>query len=403
MKAEKPIVPIRVLVVDDSTFIRNTISNMLAKSSDIQIVGTARNGEEAIQKVRELNPDVMTLDIDMPLMNGLQVLEHLMHRHPLPVIMISSLTEAGAKETLRALELGAVDFIPKHLNGSVLSISNIEAQLLHKVKASAQARNKIGGPDSRSPNSQNTGRLLSGSFKKGQKEKGLSRKVVHSDRSFPTRNSGIRPIPRNLVIIGCSTGGPKVLQDILPQVPTSIRAAILIIQHMPQFFTKPFAERLDQLCDLTVSEAVDGDALQEGGVVVAPGGQHLRVELGPAGQVQVRVSDDPSYLPYRPSVDVAMESAAPIYGMHLLGVVLTGMGNDGMMGTAAIKATGGRTLVQDEATSIVYGMPKAVVDAGLADTVVPLSHIAQSLTTMIGEIDGQRREGAMVGHREDVH
>ena len=403
MKVEQSIVPIRVLVVDDSTFIRNTISNMLAKCSDIQIVGTARNGEEAIQKVRELRPDVMTLDIDMPLMNGLQVLEHLMHRHPLPVIMISSLTEAGAQETLRALELGAVDFIPKHLNGSVLSISNIETQLLHKVKASAQARSKIGVPALPCPSPQPTGRVLSSSVKKDKKEKALSRKVeTHKTSSF-TKNSGLRPTPRNLVIIGCSTGGPKVLQDILPQIPTSIRAAILIIQHMPQFFTKPFSERLDQLCPLNVSEAVDGDTLEEGGVVVAPGGRHLRIEQSTTGHVCVRISDDPSYLPYRPSVDVAMESAAPLYGAHLLGVVLTGMGNDGMMGTYAIKANGGRTLVQDEATSIVYGMPKAVVDAGYADTVVPISKIAQTLTAVIGEIDGQIKEGAMVGHREIVH
>ena len=395
---EKPMVPIRVLVVDDSTFIRNTISTMLAKSSDIQIVGTARNGEEAIQKVKELKPDIMTLDIDMPRMNGLQVLEHLMHRYPLPVIMISSLTEAGAKETLRALELGAVDFIPKHLNGSVLSISKIESQLLHKVRALAQAMSKIGGPAYQVPSPQKTAPLPSESFKKGPKEKVLSRKINIQKPSSSTKQSGLRPIPRNLVIIGCSTGGPKVLQEILPQVPNSLRAAILIIQHMPQFFTKPFSERLDQLCDLHVSEAIDGDALEEGGVVVAPGGQHLRVEQGPTGHVRVRISDDPSYLPYRPSVDVAMESAAPIYGMHLLGVVLTGMGNDGMMGTHAIKASGGRTLVQDEATSVVYGMPKAVVDAGYADTVVPLSHIAQTLTTVVGEIDSQVKEDAMIGH-----
>ena len=402
MKIEITNVPIRVLVVDDSTFIRNAISNMLAKSSDIQIVGTARNGEEAIQKVMELKPDVMTLDIDMPLMNGLQVLEHLMHRQPLPVIIISSLTDAGAKETLRALELGAVDFIPKHLNGSVLSISNIENQLLQKVKASARAMGKIGTPALNNPIPHKKETILSGSFKKGREEQSLSRRVKVDRGPSSSKNYGRPPTPRSLVIIGCSTGGPKVLQEILPQIPTSIRAAILIIQHMPQFFTKPFAERLDQLCHLHVSEAADGDALEEGGVVVAPGGQHLRVEQGPAGQVRVRISDEPSYLPYRPSVDVAMESAAPIYGVHLLGVVLTGMGNDGMMGAHAIKATGGRTLVQDEATSIVYGMPKAVVDAGYADTVVSISQVAHALTTMIGEIDGQIREDARVGHQEFV-
>ena len=403
MNVVKTTVPIRVLVVDDSTFIRNTIANMLAKSSDIQIVGTARNGKEAIQKVTELQPDVMTLDIDMPLMNGLQVLEHLMHRHPLPVIMISSLTEAGAKETLRALELGAVDFIPKHLNGSVLSISKIETQLLHKVKASAQARGKVGVAALPCSTPQIQERVPSGSVKKDQKEKAFSRKGEPKKNTSLANNPRLRPTPRNLVIIGCSTGGPKVLQEILPQVPNSIRAAILIIQHMPQFFTKPFSERLDQLCDLHVSEAVDGEALEEGGVVVAPGGRHLRLEQRPTGHVSIRISDDPSYLPYRPSVDVAMESAAPIYGAHLLGVVLTGMGNDGMMGTYAIKATGGRTLVQDEATSIVYGMPKAVVDAGHADTVVPISQIAHVLVEMVGEIDGHIREDALVGHREIVH
>ena len=295
------------------------------------------------------------------------------------MIVVSALTEAGAKETLRALELGAVDFLPKHLNGSVLSISNIENQLLTKVKASARAMNKVGLCFQGDPTAAGSVKQTIPQPVPAHRNRALDGDVTKPHTRNGVRRSGFKLNPPDLVMIGCSTGGPKVLQDILPLVPHSIRAAVLIVQHMPQFFTKPFAERLDQLCQLSVHEAVDGESLEGGVVFVAPGGQHLRVEQDQTGNVCIRISETPHHLPYRPSVDIAMESAAPIYGSHLLGIVLTGMGNDGLLGARAIKAHSGRIVVQDEATSIVYGMPKAVIEAGYADTVVPTSGLAREL------------------------
>ncbi len=354
---------IRVLVVDDSTFIRNAISSMLTKSSDIEVVGCAREAEEAFEKVKTLHPDVMTLDIEMPGMNGLQVLEVLMKENPFPIIMVSSLTEDSAKETLQALDLGAVDFISKQLNGSVLDISNIEQELTEKVITAFRAARKF---HNYRPTSKRNSKL-SKSIPKGSTF--ASSLVAESE--FHARGNS----PHALVVIGSSTGGPKALQDVLGELPATFSPAVLIVQHMPKFFTKPFSERLNEICHLSVREAGDGDLLKSGEVLVAPGGQHLSLVRRGNHEVGVRVSKEPTHLIYRPSVDVAMESAANFYGVTLIGVILTGMGNDGEQGMKAVKRVGGRTVVQDEASSMVYGMPKAIVDAGTADVVVPLTQI----------------------------
>ena len=348
--------PIRVLVVDDSAFIRKIISNMLASDPRISIVGTARNGDEALAQVKALKPDVMTLDIEMPGMNGLEVLRQVMAHDPLPILMVSSLTEEGAKETLMALELGAVDYIPKHLQGSAVNIVSIQHELIEKVVMAHKAAPKLTQfaqretrehPVSESPN-------LSGYSGRGNK----------------------------LVAIGCSTGGPKALLDILPLFPKDFPGPILVVQHMPKFFVGPFAQRLDQLSQIEVREAVEGDVLKPGLALIAPGGVQLKVARRNTLEVVVKLSAEPVTL-HMPSVDVMMTSVAQVFPDRVIGVILTGMGHDGMAGMAAIKKANGRTIAQDEATCVVYGMPKAVVDSGMADKVVPLGKMAGEIANMV--------------------
>lgn len=349
--------PIRVLVVDDSTFMRKALCGMLAGEPRVAVVGTARNGEEALQKVTDLRPDVVTLDVEMPGMNGLEALRKIMELNPLPVIMVSSLTEEGAKETLSALELGAVDYIPKQLNGVSMHIFAIRQELIGKVIAAAAAKDKVRAwPQARGA------RPLA--------------PCLSAHTISVTRGSKI-------VAIGCSTGGPKALLDILPLFPKDFPAGVLIVQHMPKFFTKPFADRMNQLCQIQVCEAEDGDPVTNGVALVAPGGLQMRVARTSAREVQVKLAPNTEELPHAPSVDVLMASVAQVYHERGIGVILTGMGHDGLEGMRAIKQSNGRTVVQDEASCVVYGMPKAVVENGYADKVAPLSAIAGEIINMI--------------------
>lgn len=363
--------PIRVLVVDDSAFMRKAISTMLRESQDIVVVDTAKNGEDALQKIATLDLDVMTLDIDMPGMDGLTVLEEVMKSHPLPVVMVSSLTEDGAAITIRALELGAIDFIPKHLGGSSLKISMIREPLQDKVRAAAKATNKI--RNRRLP-------CFSGQRKAGaisQFPQTAPQKAENVSPSFtghwsvPQRDPGV-------LVIGCSTGGPQALQRVLTSLPATIPCPIVVAQHMPKFFTKPFAERLNQLCALEVREAQEGDLLRPGLILIAPGGQHLTLE-GRGEVVKTHINEHPENLPYRPSVDLLMQSAANLYGPKVTGLIMTGMGQDGLEGARAIKKAGGSVLAQDEASCVVYGMPKAVAEHGCANKVIPLEKIANEI------------------------
>jgi two-component system chemotaxis response regulator CheB len=354
--------PIKVLVVDDSAFMRKALCGMLAGEPRVRVIGTARNGEEALQKVAELHPDVVTLDVEMPRMSGLEALKRIMDIRPLPVVMVSSLTEEGARETLTALELGAVDYIPKHLNGVATRIAEIRQDLITKVVAAAGAAGKIRrGPVC--PRSLPPG--------KGGRSVALSTAAVAA-----TRGSKV-------VAIGCSTGGPQALQAILPHLPEDFPAGIVIVQHMPKFFTKPFAERMNQLCRIEVREAADADVVAPGVALIAPGGLHLRVVRRNTTTVETALSANPEGLLHMPSVDVLMCSVAEIYGERAIGVVLTGMGHDGLEGMRAIKAAKGRTVAQDEASCIVYGMPRAVIDGGYADKVVPLDRLAGELINMV--------------------
>lgn len=342
---------VRALVVDDSAFIRNAIIMMLESDPGIRVVGNAKNGAEAVEKVAQLRPDVVTMDVEMPGMDGLTALRTIMEKTPVPVIMLSSLTTEGAKTTLDALDLGAVDFIPKNLSEMSVNIVAIKKILIDKVKAVA---NKEGATmQAYRPPSPPSARV-----------------------AIPPRATGARKVA--IVAIGTSTGGPKALQDILPRLPANFPVPIVIAQHMPANFTKPFADRLNQLSQVAVKEAEDGEALKPGVAYIAPGRGHTQLVRSRTGETSIRVSVNEDFI-YRPSVDFLMLSVAELYLAKALGVILTGMGNDGLKGLSAMKRAGCRILAQNEASCVVYGMPKAVVDAGIADKIVGIDTMADEI------------------------
>ncbi len=344
---------IRILVVDDSAFMRKALSMMLSEDPEIQIIDTARDGVEAIDKVRKLAPDLVTLDIEMPRMDGLTALRHIMKEHPCPVLMVSSLTREGAQATLDALEAGAVDFIPKQLSFVSLEITKIKAELIAKVKAIVRTRRgSLGGAATVPP-------------------------------SRPERiPSSLHFRRARLVAVGISTGGPAALQKVIPFLPADFPLPVAVVQHMPPHFTRSLAKRLNGLSPLEVVEAEKGMKVVPGKVYIAAGGKHLILRAaGP--DVIVATPEEPATL-HRPSVDVMFESACRAYGGRVLAAVMTGMGHDGRDGAASIRKRGGKVIAQDEASCVVYGMPKAVVDAGLADAVVSLDRMARVLYEAVG-------------------
>lgn len=345
--------PIKVLVVDDSAFMRKTISGMLNSDPMIHVVGEAVDGRDAIEKIRALAPDIVTLDIEMPRMNGLDALRIIMKEMPLPVIVVSSLTENGARETIKALEYGAVDYIPKSLSGNIVNIVNIKNDLIEKIKLFGHKKIKI----------------------KGGVE--IGRSLPLPVRSLSSGNSKI-----NVIVIGASTGGPKALQEVLPRLPKDLPCGVLVVQHMLPLFTASFAERMNELSQIEVREAKDGDQIKPGLVLVAPGGYHLRVKKWPGDEGYVKLSKEPFML-HMPSVDIAMESAAQAYSEHALGVIMTGMGQDGKEGMKAIRDAKGRTIAQDEETCVIFGMPRAAIESGCIDKVVPLGKMVEEIINML--------------------
>ncbi len=346
---------IKVLVVDDSAFMRKAITSMISSDPDLTVIGTARDGVEAIEQALKLRPDVITLDVEMPRMSGLETLRVLMEKAPMPVLMLSSVTTEGAKETLKALELGALDFVAKNLDDLSLNILKIEQEIVAKVKAVAKKKVRARPSDS------------AGAYGNTPLQTG------------PKLYSG----KVSVVAIGVSTGGPKALQDVLPLLPKDFPAAILVVQHMPKGFTGPFAERLNQLSRIEIKEADHGEVIKAGTGYIAPGGLHMRAVKKRVTEVNIELADQPSDLLHRPSVDVMMLSVAQAYAGRCLGVIMTGMGHDGLEGMRAIKRSGAKTLAQDEESCVVYGMPKAVVDEGLADKVVSLSSMAGEIVNMV--------------------
>lgn len=362
---------IRVLVVDDSAFMRQMISDMLDVPG-IEVIETARNGQDALDKLERIDPDVITLDVEMPEMNGLEFLKKLTKERPLPVIMLSSLTEANNMTTIKSLELGAVDFIPKPSGNISLDIDKIEKELIEKVKVAADT--KLTTPKL-SVKSKRTKRT-----KEDTEDKESDRKRL--DRKRKKVKSKAKP-GEGVVVIGASTGGPRALKEVITNVDGDFKFGILLVQHMPPNFTTSLAERLNRLSDLRVKEAEENEEIRPGKVLLAPGDRHMVVN----DSGRVNINQEEKVHNVRPAIDLTMESAVEYYGDKVIGTILTGMGKDGTRGLKAIKAAGGHTIAQDKETSTVYGMPKAAFQAGVVDSVKALPLISSEIMRFARKIN----------------
>jgi len=339
--------PVRVLIVDDSAFMRTALARMIASESGFEVVGTACDGAAALERIAALDPDVVTLDVEMPGQNGVDTLRRIMSRFPRPVIMVSAATEKDAEATFNALGAGAFDYVPKQLSSTSLDILHIRPDLIAKIRAASVSRRASCAED-------------------------LERKPVRSVAAKGHASNSATPA---IVAIGTSTGGPKALQEILPRFPRDLSVPILIVQHMPPGFTQPFAHRLNSLCSIPVREAADGEPVHPGVAYIAPAGMHMTVDRPSAPSTVIRLDTYPENLLHVPSVDVLMKSVAEHFRTLAMGVILTGMGADGVEGMKAIHRRGGLTIGQDESTCTVYGMPRACAELGILKRVVPLSQI----------------------------
>lgn len=356
---------IRVMVVDDSALMRKLLPIILQKDPQIEVVATAINGIFALQKAEKLRPDVITLDMDMPGMDGLTALKHIVERWNIPVIVVSSLTTEGANITMKALEIGALDFVTKPHHEISVHINDIARELIRKVKAVAGS-----SPGKLKPAVEGEARELRPEYTP------IRRTAVKPPRSGHTA--------RKVVAIGISTGGPYSLSCFLPLIPAVLPAGILVVQHMPPGFTEVLATRLNKICAIEVKEATDGDLVLDGRALVAPGGRHMKIKKTPVGTVVI-LSDAPPVNGHRPSADVLFWSVAKEYGPDALGVIMTGMGEDGAEGMGNIKRAGGGTIAQDEESSIVFGMPRVAIERGYAQRVVGLSDMAPAIVAEITE------------------
>ncbi len=356
---------IRVLVVDDSAFLRRNLPRILETDPEIQVVGIAANGDEALRLVRELKPDVITLDVIMPTMDGLTALKVIMRDQPTPVIMVSSETQAGTQDTLTALSLGAVDFITKPSGPISLDINKVSQALIQKVKAAYSSKVKV----------------LASLDATREKFRELVEQLSQHSKPRPVTRPLGAPSPthgKQLVAIAASTGGPVALQSLLPRLPGDLRAGLVIVQHIAAGFTRPLAERLDALSHIRVLEAEDGMPIQPGVALLSPADQHLVVERR-QGSLTVRLNSEPANSLYRPSANVLFKSVAAACGAEACAVILTGMGDDGAAGMKDIQGAGGYTVAQDEASSLIYGMPRRAVEAGGVTLSLPLDKIAAEI------------------------
>lgn len=328
---------------------RKIISDLFSAEQDFTVIDTARDGRDGVDKVKRLKPDVVTLDVEMPIMDGLQALEIIMRDHPTPVVMVSSLTREGADATLKALEKGAVDFVAKTA-GPISSIDSIRTDILAKCRAAAKVNVKQ-----------------------------LTRPRPPSLPVPEYQPPKFTALTNELIVaIGTSTGGPRALQEILTRLPGNLPCGVVIVQHMPPGFTKSLSDRLNSLCALTVKEAENNDLITPGTVLIAPGNYHLTLDRQ-GGKTFVKLNQEPPIGGHRPSVDPMMESVASIYGSRATGVILTGMGHDGSKGMKAIKTNQGYTIAEDQSTTVVYGMPKSAIELGVIDKVVPLPGVAAEI------------------------
>jgi two-component system chemotaxis response regulator CheB len=345
---------IRVLVVDDSALMRKLIPAILARESSIEVVGTAMDGAFALKKIEELQPDVVTLDLEMPRMDGMETLRLIMRRAPLPVILFSTHSKEGGYATFKALALGAVDFLAKPKDAAAGRLEEIADQLIAKIKVAKRAA--------------------------GRK---LPPAVVVEEPAAPKKGSHSALPPRRVIAIGISTGGPNALQYLLSQIPGDFHSTFLVVQHMPEGFTEMFAKRLNECCALEVQEARSGDLLLAGRVLICPGNRHIMVRRMPRGDMVI-LSDGPPVNGHRPSADVLFHSVAQEFGLTAVGVLMTGMGEDGAEGLGALKAAGGMTIAQSEDTCVVSGMPRAAILKGYANKIIPLDGLGTYLVHNYG-------------------
>jgi len=372
---------VKVLVVDDSGFFRRRVSEILSADPTIQVIGTATNGKEAIAQALALKPDVITMDYEMPMMDGITAVRHIMQRCPTPVLMFSSLTHEGARVTLDALDAGAVDFLPKNFEDISRNPEKVKQMLCEKVHSISRSNRRMSSYSAPVP---------AAAAPTPAPRPGLGGFVAPAAVAAPVRPTPIAsrggPVPTpaaaapkrkayKLVAIGTSTGGPVALQRVLTQLPGNFPAPIVLVQHMPAAFTKAFAERLDKLCRISVKEAEDGDILRPGLALLAPGGKQMMID----GRGAVRILPGDERLNYKPCVDITFGSAAKSFGDKVLAVVLTGMGADGREGARMLKQGGSQVWAQDEASCVIYGMPMAIIKAGLADAVYSLDDIGRHL------------------------
>ena len=391
---------IRVVIADDSAFMRMVLSDMFKKQSDFEVVGVAKNGKEAVEKVKELSPDLVTMDVNMPVMDGLQALEVIMKDCPTPVVMFSSLTQEGAKATIKALSLGAVDFVSK-MGGSISKVDTVEDEILTKARTAAYAkgvlRRGVASSPPREPKPATAPEPIASPPPVSPSGPTMRRISLPTRKGYtpPPSPPPLTPRPkpsasipaasakggtgRKLVVLGCSTGGPKALQTVVAGLPRNLPCGVLIVQHMPPGFTKSLAERLNEISQISVKEAENHDMIKAGQVYIAPGNYHMTVS---GGGREILLNQDPPIGTLRPAADVLFRSAAPL-GRDIVSVILTGMGSDGALGMTEIKKTGGYVIAESEETAIVYGMPKAVVDLGLADEIKPLQAIAGAIVSAV--------------------
>lgn len=387
--------PVKVLVVDDSGFFRQRITDFLSNDNRIEVIGTACNGHEAVALTQQLKPDVVTMDVEMPLLNGIEAVRIIMRDNPTNVLMLSSLTHEGARVTLQAIEAGAADYLTKDIRSWINKSNNMQNELVERVVA--LGRSKIRAPrPSFAPQPLKVGQSSTiHSFKAAtpavnrgtenlRSAPANQKKYIPNDKTTSKTSASmyggkkaVFPVNCKLVVIGSSTGGPAALQTILMELPASFPYPLLLVQHMPKTFTSVFAARLNQQCNIEVKEAEDGDKLKPGRALLVPGGHQVMIDSRQPDTVKILPGDE--RMTYRPSVDVAYGVAAKIYSNKVLAVILTGMGADGAEGARLLKQAGAVIWAQSEATCTIYGMPQAVVKAGLADNILDLSDIGPSL------------------------
>ena len=349
----------RVLIVDDSTFMRRVLEEIIRTDPKMEVVGQAKDGREAITMAASLRPDVVTMDINMPRMDGLEATQHIMTQNPRPIVIVSSESRQGAASTLRALELGAIDFVTKPSSGIDLDMKNVRDELLRKLKMAAKVRVVRTATRQISPES-----------------------PEFRSQSQPVKETGNADVHFPLVVIAASTGGPATLMRLIPCFPKDFPAAVVLIQHMPATFTSQLSLQLAEIAAIRVKEAEANEALSPGTFYVCPGSHHLRISL--AGRL--KLDDGPRISGYRPSADVTFESAAAYAGANLVGVVLTGMGSDGALGVQSVKARRGRVLAQDEASSVIFGMPAEAIRTGAVDQVVGIDEMYSAIEKYVEAI-----------------